>query len=234
MNENSAKILIVEDDENLAQNVAKLLNENDFRAEIFSDFENFENSQKFFAQISAEKFDLILLDLNLPNFRGEKILKKIREKNEIPIIILTAENSETNEIITRSFGADDFVAKPFNAQILLLRIENILARKNRNFAENLENLSYKNLSVNLARGVAKFEQNEIILTKNELAILIYFLKNPRKILSRAQIMDRLWSDEKFVDDNTLTVNMTRLRAKLTDIGAENFVKTRRGLGYVLE
>ncbi len=219
-----AKILIVEDDANLAQELATLLSENGYTTTVVNSFENVAG------QILSSRANLVLLDINIPNLSGERILREVRTKSQIPIIMLTSKNTEADEIISMTHGADDFIAKPFVPQILLLRIEAILNRT-KNASSTIQ---HKGIALNPLKSALLYRNTEIILTKNEFAILAYLIKHPGQIVSRADIMDYLWDDDRFVDDNTLTVNINRLRRKLTAAGLPDLIQTRRAQGYILE
>ncbi len=220
-----AKICIVEDDTELAKSLERFLSENDYSVNIISDFDNVAD------QLLNSDADLVLLDIGIPNLNGKQILRKVREKSKIPIIMLTSHNSEIDEIVSMGYGADDYVTKPYNPQILLLRIEAILKRANPNSSDLIE---HDGLIISLAKSSAQFAGKEAILSKNELGILNFLLKQRGKIVARSDIMDYLWSDDQFVDDNTLTVNINRLRTKLSEIGLDNLIQTRRAQGYLIE
>ena len=173
---------------------------------------------------------MILLDINLPVFDGYYICREIRSKSDVPIIIVTSRDSEMDELMSMNLGADDFITKPYNTQILLARISSILRRVNNSTSQLL---THNGLNLNLSSGSISYNNNISELTKNELKILNYLILNKEKIVSRDELMEYLWSSEAYVDDNTLSVNVTRLRKKLEEIGLKNVIETRRGLGYIL-
>lgn len=218
------KILIVEDDKLLAQELKELIDNSGYNAIIL---ENFENTAK---SILETKVDLVLLDINLPNNNGQIILKEIRKKSNIPVIMVTSRNSDIDEVISMGAGADDYITKPYNPTILLLRIEAVLKRINK---EEEQGIEYKNIKIDKARSQIQNENQIIVLSRNELLMLEYLLKNQGKIVSREDIMSYLWESEEFVDDNTLTVNISRLRNKLEMVGLKDAIETRRGQGYIL-
>lgn len=220
-----AKIIIVEDNFKLAQDLGKSLSDNEYDIEIIQNFTNVPE------QILSSKADLVLLDMNIPNISGERVLKSIRDASNLPVIMLTGRNNEIDEAISLACGADDFIAKPYNPQILLLHIEAVLKRCDKCHDDTIK---YRDITVLTSKSSLKYRDQEITLTKNELAIIVYLLKNSGKIVSRADIMDHLWSGDQFVDDNTLTVNINRLRRKLSDIGLEDLIQTRRSQGYIIE
>lgn len=218
------KILIVEDDKLLAQELKELIDNSGYNAIIL---ENFETTSK---SILETKADLVLLDINLPNNNGQIILKEIRKKSNVPVIMVTSRNSDIDEVISMGAGADDYITKPYNPTILLLRLEAVLKRIN---IEEEQGLKYKNIQIDKARSQIQSGNQIIILSRNELLMLEYLLKNQGKIVSREDIMNYLWESEEFVDDNTLTVNISRLRNKLEIAGLKNAIETRRGQGYIL-
>lgn len=220
------KILIVEDDEKLRNELEIFLNKNGYEA---SSLKNFENTIK---DILSLKVDLILLDINLPNIDGEYILKEIRKTSEIPVIIITSRDSEIDELLSINYGADHYITKPFNIQILLAKIAGLLKRANM-AGVSQEKIDCKEFILNISKSILEKEGKEIELTKNEFRILKYLVQNRGKIVSREDIMECLWDSESFIDDNTLTVNITRLRNKMGEIGLKEIIETRRGQGYIL-
>lgn len=216
-------ILIVEDDKTLSQELKELLEVNGYNANIL------ELSGDIKEKIIKENPNLVLLDINLPNINGEFLLKEIRKVSNVPIIIVTSRDTETDEVISMSFGADDYITKPYNPTILLLRIEAVLKRLN-NESNKLE---YKNIIINKDKGQIETEKETITISKNELIILTLLVKNKGKIVSREEIMNYLWDTDVFIDDNTLTVNINRLRNRLESVGLKNVIETRRGQGYIL-
>lgn len=217
------KILIVEDDKLLAQELKELLENAGYQAIILEDF------QEITKNILKQNANLILLDINLLNNNGQLLLKEIRKKSNIPVIMVTSKNTDADEVISMSSGADDYITKPYNPTILLLRIETILKRT-QNEAQKLE---YKNIKIDRTRSQIICKDKVIILSKNGFLMLEYLLKNQGKIVSREEIMSYLWESDEFVDDNTLTVNVSRLRSKLEEAELKNVIETRRGQGYIL-
>lgn len=220
-----AKILIIEDAETLRNELAAFLRSYGYEVEAPDDF---QNVMKYASQ---EDIHLILLDINLPVFDGYYICREIRKTSQVPIIIVTSRDTEIDELMSMNLGADDFVTKPYNTQILLARIENILRRTYAKQESVV--LSFKDLQLHLANGTISYRGKQEELTKNELKILHCLMKNKDKIVSREQLMEDLWSSDLFVDDNTLSVNITRLRKKLEAIGMDNPIETRRGMGYIM-
>lgn len=217
------KILIVEDDEVVRRNLKELLEESGYEALVLDDFKNA-------LEIILEKnADLILLDINIPYINGEVLVKEIRKESDVPIIMVTSRDSETDEALSISFGADDYITKPYNPSILLLRIGAVLKR-----SENTSPLlSYKDLKINMQKGTIKKGDLEIILTKNEMIIFNYLLNHQNKIVTRDELMTDLWNNNEYINDNALTVNVSRLRSKLKEVGYENIIETRKKIGYIL-
>lgn len=188
----------------------------------------FENIVEY---VLKEEPELILLDINLPYYDGYYICREIRKQKSTPIIVVTSRDSEMDELMSMNLGADDFVTKPYNTQILLARITSVL-RRTQGLAMQ-EVLEHKGLKLNITNGSVVFNDNSVDLTKNELKILTCLMKNKGAIVTRDDLMDFLWSSDLFVDDNTLSVNITRLRKKLDEIGFKEGIETKRGLGYIL-
>ncbi|KIL08279.1 XRE family transcriptional regulator [Clostridium botulinum] len=220
------KIMIVEDDVTIRDELKNLLNRYGYEVSIIDDFSNAVN------YIVESNCDLILLDVNLPVFDGYHICREVRKNLDIPIIIVTSRDNEIDELMSMNLGADDFITKPYNTQILLARISSILKRTYKK-NDSSEILKYKDLILDLSNGSVSYNNKYCELTKNELKILAYLIKNQNSIVSRDILMETLWSSDIFVDDNTLSVNVTRLRKKLDDIGIKDAIETRRGLGYIM-
>ena len=219
-------IMIVDDNEQLQNEIGNLLIANRYSILKPTDF------NKISQTVKDSSPDLILLDINLPVFDGYYICREIRKKSEVPIIIVTSRDSDMDELMSMNLGADDFVTKPYNTQILLARIAALLKRSNNKTTSN-NILNYKNLQLNLSNAKITCNNKEAELTKNEVKILSYLMNHQGQIVSRDLLMEYLWSTDYFVDDSTLTVNITRLRKKLEEIGIENVIETRRGLGYIM-
>ena len=220
------KIIIVEDDKIIREELQSFLGRYGYEVVVPRELENIVEF------ILKENSDLVLLDINLPIYDGYYICREIRKKSEVPIIIVTSRDSDMDELMSMNLGADDFVTKPYNTQILLARIAALLKRSNNKTTSN-NILNYKNLQLNLSNAKITCNNKEAELTKNEVKILSYLMKHQGQIVSRDLLMEYLWSTDYFVDDSTLTVNITRLRKKLEEIGIENVIETRRGLGYIM-
>jgi len=221
------KILIVEDDQKLRNELKIFLKKNGYEALTI---EKFDDSIQ---DILDKKADLILLDINLPYLDGEYICKEIRKISDVPIIIVTSRDSEIDELISLNNGADQYVTKPYNIQILLAKIAGLLKRSE-STATNQNKINCKDFILNISKSIIEKEEKQIELTKNELKILHFLVLKKGQIVSRDEIINYLWDSESFIDDNTLTVNMTRLRNKLEEIGLKNIIETKRGQGYILK
>lgn len=217
------KILVIEDDEVICSELRNLLESSFYNVEVLADF---TNSLEEMLHTDA---DLILLDINIPNLNGEVLLKEFRKKSNKPIIMVTSRVSEIDEAISISYGADDYITKPYNPTILLLRIQNIFKR----IDNKLDNLKYRDLEVFPNKGIIKKDNVELLLTKNEMIIFQYLLNNEGNIVTRDELMTDLWNNCEYVNDNALTVNISRLRNKLTSFGYPDVIETRKGQGYIL-
>ncbi len=164
---------------------------------------------------------------------GEYICKEIRKVSNVPIIIVTSRDNELDELLSINNGADQYITKPYNIQILLAKIERLLQRSNTSQV-NQDKIDCGEFVLNISKSIIEKDDKSIELTKNELKILHYLVLNKGKIVSRNEIMDYLWDSESFVDDNTLTVNIKRLRTKLEEVGLKDLIETKRGLGYILK
>ena len=217
------KILIIEDEIELREELKVLLDENGYEGIILESFEHIKQD------ILSVNADLILLDIKIPYTNGQQLLKEIRKESDVPIIMVTSKNTEMDEVLSMSYGADDYITKPYNPVLLLLRIEAILKRVNK----SNNNLSYNHVKVNLLKSTLEYEDKELLLSKNEMSIFYFMLMNKGKIVSRDSIMNYLWGNDRFIDDNTLTVNINRLRKKLETIDLKGVIQTRREQGYIL-
>lgn len=222
-----SKILIVEDDEKLRKELEIFLNNNGYQTNTLKKFDN------TICDILEQKPDLLLLDINLPNADGEYICKELRKQSNLPIIIITSRDNELDELLSINYGADHYITKPFNIQILLAKIASLLRRTSMQ-NKNLEKIDGKEFILNTRKNTIEKDEKEIELTKNEFRILKYLVENQEKIVSREEIMECLWDSESFIDDNTLTVNITRLRNKLDELNLKELLETKRGQGYILK
>lgn len=221
------KILIVEDEEKIRKELEIFLNKNGFKVVILEKFNNAVED------ILKENADLILLDINLPYTDGQYICKELRKTSNVPIIMVTSRDTEIDELISLNYGADQYVTKPYNIQILLAKIVGLLKRT-QNMDVNQDKLDCKEFVLNISQSTIEKENSKVELTKNEFKILYYLVLNKNKIVSREEIINYLWESESFIDDNTLTVNMKRLRTKLEELELQNIIETKRGQGYILK
>ena len=218
------KIMIVEDDTSISSELKDLLDNAGYNGVVLEDFEN------SYEEIKKENPDLILLDINIPKLNGEMLLQKMRKESNVPIIMVTSKNTETDEVLSMSYGADDYITKPYNPTILLLRINAIFKRmENKN-----DVLTYNDLIVDPKKGIVKNDKEKLILTKNEMIIFTFLLSNRGNIVTRDDLMTDLWNNDSYINDNALNVNISRLRTKLTDFGYEDAIETRKGQGYILK
>lgn len=220
------KILIVEDEEVIREELAFFLKGNDYEVEAVEDF---SKTAQIMENCNA---DMILLDIGLPGINGQTLLKSFRKHNKTPVIMLTSKNTEMDELICMSYGADDFISKPYNPAILLLHIEAVFRRLGTDQDDGV--IKYGKIIVDTSKSILCVGDDFVDLSKNEMGILCFLIKNKGKLVSREDIMGHLWDSCEFVDDNTLTVNITRIRHKLEDVGLLDVIKTKRGQGYYIE
>lgn len=217
------KIKIIEDDLSIAKELKETLENAGLEATITTDFSN------VLEELKQESVDLILLDINLPKLNGEVVLQQIRKEYNTPVIMVTSKNNELDEVLSMSYGADDYITKPYNPTILLLRIEAVLKRS----MMQQEVLNYHDVKVIPQKGILSYQEKEIILTKNEMIIFLYLLQNKGRIVTRDELMTDLWNNNEYINDNALTVNISRLRSKLKEMNLEDKIETRKGQGYIL-
>ncbi len=220
------QILIVEDDAAISAELTELLQNAGYQAAVLTDFAQAAET------IAAAGADLLLLDINLPGLNGELLLREIRKTSQMPVIMVTSRTSEADEVLSMSYGADDYITKPYNPTILLLRIANIFKRIDA-ASEGTVALHYRDVLVNPAKGTLVRGTEELLLTKNEMIIFQLLLENQERIVSRDALMTDLWDNNEFINDNALTVNISRLRAKLSEFGYPDAIETRKKQGYVL-
>ena len=216
-------IMIVEDEKSIRDELKTLLETSGYKVILL---ERFDNTLE---DILKSKFDLLLLDINLPKMNGETLLKEFRKQSNIPVIMVTSRVGETDEVLSMSYGADDYITKPYNPTILLLRISNIFKR----MEKSTDFLTYDDVKVYQSKGILMKGEEILDLTKNEMIIFSYLLNNRSNIVTRDELMTELWNNEEYINENALTVNISRLRAKLESFGIENAIETRKGLGYKL-
>ena len=218
------KILIIEDDESVRSELKTLLGNAGYQVILSEDYQNMLDF------IIKTKPDLVLLDINIPYMNGEVLLKNLRKVSNIPVIMVTSKNTEIDEVLSMSYGADDYITKPYNPTILLLRIGAVLKRSEKVLADFL---SYHDLVIDVKKGIVKNGEEEIILTKNEMIIFLYLYGRMGSIVLRDELMTELWNNDEYINDNALTVNISRLRSKLRELGLDEAILTRKGQGYIL-
>lgn len=221
------KILIVEDDPVIGGIIANHLNKWGYETRLAEDFD----------QVLSEFMDygpqLVLLDIVLPLYNGYHWCTEIRKFSKVPIVFISSSTDNMNIVMAMNMGGDDFIAKPFDLSVLLAKVQAIL-RRTYSFQEHREFIEHRGVMLDLSETLLMIDNQKVELTKNEFRILKILMENIGKTMSRDQIMTYLWDNNAFVDDNTLTVNMTRLRKKLSEAGVEKFIVTRKGIGYLVE
>lgn len=218
-----ARIYVVEDDESIRGELATLLRRAGHDPVCAHRFD------RLVADVLDAAPDVVLLDLGLPGTDGQYVCRELRQSSSVPIMVVTSRATDLDELMSMSLGADDFVTKPYNGQVLLAHIDALLRRTKG--VEQARAIEYRGLSLDLARSTAMFGGRSVELTKNELRILALLMRRKGEIVSREEIMIELWNSDSFIDDNTLTVNMNRLRKTLSTIGVSDYLATHRGQGY---
>jgi len=219
------KIMIIEDDPVIRDELALLLSNEGYRTAAVTKFVDVAT------QVLEYEPNLILLDLNLPERDGLSLCADIRKVSPTPIIFVTSRDSATDELHALSLGGDDYITKPYNIPVLLARMKAVLRRSGK--AATPDTLTVRGLTLHLTQGTVSAGAKSVELTRNELKILSYLMSHAGKIVSRADLIEVLWESQIYIDDNTLSVNVTRLRGKLAELGLPDLIKTRRGLGYQL-
>jgi len=224
---NSFKIYLVEDDEVIANSLKKFLESWGYEVATVDDFE------KVFDEFMDFSPDLLLMDVSLPYFNGYYWTEMIRRESSVPIIFISSASENLNKIMAMNMGADDYITKPFDLDFLEAKIKAMI-RRSYEYTEASKNLTYKDVTLYRDKMTILFNNNEADLTKNEYMIIEMLLGSPERVFKRDEIMDRIWQSDEFIDDNTLTVNIMRLRKKLEDIGLTDFIKTKKKVGYYIE
>ena len=219
-------IFIIEDDKSLSDEIKLVLNKWGYKVGQVNNFENITN------EVLECNPKLILMDINLPSYDGFYWCSQIRNFMKLPIIFISSRDNDMDIIMSINMGGDDYITKPFSPQVLVAKIQAIL-RRTYSFSKDFHLLTYQDVHLDILAGKITYQQKELILTKNELKILEYLFEHAEVIVSRIDLMNHLWDDHQFIDDNTLSVNMNRLRKKLEDIGLHDFIHTKKGLGYLL-
>jgi DNA-binding response OmpR family regulator len=219
------KIFIIEDDKKIREELSAFLSKYGYACEAPYEFDSIIDD------ILSKRPDLVLLDINLPIFDGYYICREVRKCSDVPIIVVTSRDSEIDELMALSIGADDFITKPYNTQILLAHISSVLKRSSREASG--DRMDCGEFVINLSKSTIEHDGMECELTKNELKILTFLYEKKGTIVSRDELMTQLWNSNMFIDDNTLTVNINRLRKKLEDSGLPDVIETKRGRGYMV-
>lgn len=221
------RIFIVEDDSGIAQAISAQAQQWGLEAVCARNFRN------VMAEFAACSPHLVLLDISLPFFNGYHWCSELRRVSKVPIIFISSAADNMNIVMAMNMGADDFIAKPFDGNVLIAKIQAML-RRTYDFGDTVSVLEHQGLILNLGDHNARYEDKQIPLTNNEYQILLTLLRSKGKVVSRDKLMVQLWESDSFVDDNTLTVNVNRLRKKLAAAGLEDFISTKFGVGYLVE
>lgn len=221
------RLLIVEDDEGIAEAIKTQAQMWELQVHCI---ENFRNVMTEFAAFDPH---IILLDIALPFFNGYHWCSEIRRVSKVPIIFISSASDNMNMIMAMNMGADDFIAKPFDQSVLMAKLQAML-RRTYDFAASVPVLEHRGALLNTGDNTLTYQDEKISLSKNEFRILLILMKNKGKVVSREKLMEQLWQTDSFVDENTLSVNVGRLRKRLEAAGLENFITTRFGMGYLIE
>lgn len=221
------KIFIVEDDDGIASEIRNLASTWDFNVRICSDFRSVTEEFNDFQP------HVVLMDIGLPFYNGYYWCSEIRKFSNVPVIFISSASDNMNIVMAVNMGGDDFIAKPFDGSVLMAKVQAII-RRSYDFAASAPVLSHKGAFLNTGDNSLVYNDNKIELTKNEYRILLCLMENKGKVVSREKLMERLWETDSFVDENTLTVNVNRLRKKLDSAGLSDFISTKFGVGYIME
>lgn len=221
------KLLIVEDDAVIAKSIQNHMESWGYEAVCIADF---ENVKKTFVE---EQPHLVLMDISLPFYNGFHWCDEIRKISKVPVIFLSSASDNMNIVMAMNMGGDDFIPKPFDLNVLQAKVQAML-RRTYDFAGESNLMEHRGMVFDCGNGIITYEGNRIELTKNEMRILKELLEQKGKIVTRDRLMERLWESDSFIDDNTLTVNVARLRKKLEEVGIKDVIKTRKGIGYVVD
>ena len=221
------RILIIEDDDTIAKNIAAHFNRWNYETKQIV---NFKNIMEEFLKFAPQ---LVLLDIGLPFYNGFYWCQEIRKISKVPILFLSSMNDNMNIVMAMNMGGDEFIEKPFDLNVLTAKVQALL-RRSYSFQGNGNVLEYEEMILNLNDASFSYKEKNVSLTKNEFRILQMLMENAGKIIARDDIIARLWESDEFIDDNTLTVNVARLRKKLENAGMDNWIKTQKGIGYYLK
>lgn len=218
------RIFLVEDDETIARLIKKHLEKWEYEVSTVQDFGN------VLGEFAACDPQLVLLDIRLPFYNGYHWCTQIRQASKVPIIFLSSVSDNMNIVMAMNMGADDFIPKPFDLEVLTAKVQALL-RRSYDFAGSSSMLEHKGMLLNLSDATLLYQEQKVELTKNELKILQTLIENKTQVVTREMLMTRLWESDMYVDENTLSVNVNRLRKKLTSIGLEDSILTKKGIGY---
>lgn len=221
------KVFIVEDERSIAQSICQILSQWNLQSKII------ENFDKVCDEFLSYHPDIVLMDISLPFFDGYYWCNKIRQLSNVPIIFISSISDNINIVMAMNMGADDFIVKPFDNSILVAKILALL-RRSYDYSVGLQKLEYEGLTINIDSNTVYYKDKIIELSKNEFRILLILIQNKGKVVSREKLMNQLWKTDIFIDENTLTVNVNRLRKKLSNQGIGDLIKTKFGVGYIVE
>lgn len=227
MNQIQYKILIVEDDTTIGEKMKSHLERWAYQVRLVEDF------QDVLGEVTSYSPDLILMDITLPYYNGFYWCAEIRKLFKIPIVFISSADDNMNIVMAMDMGGDDFIAKPFDLAVLTAKIGAII-RRSYSYAGQVNVIEHNGVILNLLDAAVSYQGQKAEFSKNEFQIFALLMENAGSIVSRDTIMMQLWDSDNFIDDNTLTVNVTRIRKKLKEIGLEDFVKTKKGIGYIIE
>lgn len=220
------RILIVEDDRGIAEAIKNLVEMWDLQAMCARNFRN------LMADFAGYDPHLVLLDIVLPFFNGYYWCSEIRKVSKVPVIFISSVSDNMNIVMAMNLGADDFIVKPFDQNVLIAKIQAML-RRTYDFGTQIPILEHRGAMLNTGDNTLTYQEKKVPLTKNEYRILLSLMENKGKVVSRERLMEQLWESDNFIDENTLTVNVNRLRKKLEEIGLINFITTKFGVGYII-
>ncbi len=224
------KVMIIEDDVQLRNQVKELLIRDRYDVLAVESFQNVEE------QFDSYAPDLVLLDINLPYYDGNYYCRMFRKRSKIPIIVTSARNSDTDQILSMELGADEYIVKPFHIQVLLAKVNALVRRLYGDYSHQAtaEEISLFGIVLDSSGFKISYKNKTEELSKNEFKLIKKFLQLPNKVISREVLLEELWDESSFVDDNTLTVNVTRVKNKLSNLELEDVIKTKRGAGYLFD
>lgn len=225
--ENKYRLLIIEDEQDMAELIEQIVGKWGFEGFICNDFDDVLNE---FKKVDP---DIVLMDINIPAFDGFYWCKEIREISGVPIVFISSRDSSMDIVMAMNNGGDDYITKPFDSKVLIAKLKAIIRRTYEYQSPETQVIECNNLILNLNNLTAHYRDQSLELTKNEFRILKTLMENKDEVVSRGELMKELWDDDMYVNENTLTVNINRLRKRLQEIGVANFIETKRGMGYII-